>query len=75
MGMKYNHLTIENLPYKPLYFSPGSKCLETDTEYSDLVWLCQNLIAYISVIICQVELKFVKGCYFKVLFQHLKSKL
>ena len=36
-GMKYNHLVIKNLPYKPLYISPGSKCLEIDSRCSDLI--------------------------------------
>ena len=35
--MKYDHLTIENLLYKPIYFSPGSKRLEPDSECSDLI--------------------------------------
>ena len=53
--MKYDHLTIENLPYKPVYFSPASKrCWE----------LFQHSIAYISVIIVQIKLKFVNGSYF-----------
>ena len=28
--LKYNHLKAEDLAYKPLYFSPGSKRLEPD---------------------------------------------
>ena len=36
-GLKYNHLKTENLPYKPLYFSPGSKPLEPASKYSDLI--------------------------------------
>ena len=36
-GLKYDHLKTENLPYKPLYFSPGSKHLEPDSKYSDLI--------------------------------------
>jgi len=36
-GMKYDHLAIENLQNTNLYFSPGSKRLEPDTKYSDLI--------------------------------------
>ena len=34
---KYNSLKTENLPYKPLYFSHGSKRFEPDSKYSDLI--------------------------------------
>ena len=37
--------------------------------------LCQHSITYISVIIVQIELKFVDTNYFYVLFQNLKLKL
>ena len=36
-GIKYDHLTIQNSTYKPLYFSPGSKRLEPDSTHSDLI--------------------------------------
>ena len=36
-GLNYEHLKAETLPYKPLYFSSGSKRLEPDTKYSDLI--------------------------------------
>ena len=36
-GIKYDHLTIANLPYRPLYYSPGSKHLEPDLKCSDLI--------------------------------------
>ena len=36
-AMKYDHLTIENLLYKSLYLSPGSKRLEPASKYSDLI--------------------------------------
>ena len=36
-GLKYDHLEIENLPYKPLYFSLGSIRLAPDSKYSDLI--------------------------------------
>ena len=35
--MKYNHLTIENLLCKPLYFSPGSERLEPNSNYNDKI--------------------------------------
>ena len=35
--MKYDHLTMENLPFKPLYFSPGSERLEPALNDSDLI--------------------------------------
>ena len=35
--MTYDHLITENLPYKALYFCPGSKRLEPDSKYSDLI--------------------------------------
>ena len=59
-GMKYYHLKTENLPQKPLYFSPGSKRLEPDSKYSDLIGImstfnCLYLGHYSSdrVEICQ----------------------
>ena len=36
-GMKYGHLTAEDLPYKPLYFRPGSLRLAPGSKYSDLI--------------------------------------
>ena len=36
-GIKYDHLMIENLPYRPLYFSRGSKRLETASKHSDFI--------------------------------------
>ena len=62
-GMKRNHLTIEDLPYKPLYFSPCSKRLEPASKYSDLIGTISRSIAYISVIIFQIELRFQTGKY------------
>jgi len=35
--MEYDHLTIENLLYRPLYSSYGCKRLEPDSKYSDLI--------------------------------------
>ena len=37
MGGNYDPLTMENLPCKPLYFSPGSKRLEPAAKHSDLI--------------------------------------
>ena len=37
--------------------------------------VCQYSIAYISVIISQMELKFANNSYFKQLFQNLRPKL
>ena len=36
-GLTYSHLKAGDLPYKPLYFSPGSKRLEPGSKYSDLL--------------------------------------
>ena len=33
----YDHFKTENSPYKPLYYSLGSKRLEPDSKYSDLI--------------------------------------
>ena len=51
-GLKYDNLKTENLPYKPLYFSPGSKRFEPDSKYSYLMgtisaFSCLNLGHYI----------------------------
>ena len=73
--MKYSLLMTEDLPYKPLYFRPGSKRLDPGSKYSDLIGTMSGLIAYISVIISQMELKFFTNSYFKQLFQNLKPKL
>ena len=35
--LNYGHLKTKDLPYKPVYFSPGSERLEPDTKYSGLV--------------------------------------
>ena len=35
--LKYDHMKVENLPDKPLYFSPGSERLEPDHKYDDLI--------------------------------------
>ena len=35
--LKYDHLKVQNLSYKPQYFSPGSKRLEPDSKYNDLI--------------------------------------
>ena len=60
--MTYGHLMTKGLPYKPLYFQPGSLLQAQNT-------------AIISVIIFQMELKFVNTSYFKQLFQKLRPKL
>ena len=36
-GLENGHLKAENFPYKLLYFSPGSKLLEPDSKYRDLI--------------------------------------
>jgi len=36
-GVKYTQQMIENLPCRPLFFSPGSKCLEPDSKCSDFI--------------------------------------
>ena len=73
--MTYGHLMTEDLPYKPLYFRPGSLRLAPDSKYSNLIGTSQYSIAYISVIISQMELKFVIISYFKQLFQNIRQKL
>ena len=35
--LKYGQLKAEDLPYEPMYISPGSKHLEPDSKYSDLI--------------------------------------
>ena len=65
----------EDLPYKPLYFRPGSLRLAPGSKYSNLIELCQYSTAYMSVTISQMELKFVNTGYFKQLFQNLRPKL
>ena len=50
---EYCHLTIEDFPYKPLYFSSGSKRLQPDSEYSELTgtmsaFSCLYLAHYFS---------------------------
>ena len=52
-GMKFNHLKTGNLPYKPLYFSTGSKHLEPDSKYNELIGTksavnCLHLDPYFS---------------------------
>ena len=52
-GMQNDHVTTENMPYKPLYFSLGSKHLEPASTYSDLigtmsVFNCLYLLHYFS---------------------------
>ena len=37
IGLKYDHLKTENVPHNSLNFSPGTKCLEPGTKYSDLM--------------------------------------
>ena len=64
----------EDLPYKPLYFRPGSLRLAPGSKYSGLIATMYS-IAYSSVIISQMELKFVNSSYFKQLFQNLRPKL
>ena len=36
-GMKYGYLMTEDLPYKPLYFRPGSLRLAPGLKYNDLI--------------------------------------
>ena len=73
-GLKYNYLKTETLPYKPLYFSPGSIRLEPDSKYSDLIgtispFNCLYLDHYVSD-----KLKFVNSGYFRVVFQNVEPK-
>ena len=67
-------MKTEELPYKPLYFLPGSKLLEPDRICSGLIGAISAFSCLIWVIIFQVELKFVDSGYFKVFFQNLEPK-
>ena len=46
--MKYGHVMTEDLPYKPLYFRPGSKRLESASICSDLIGTIVILLIYES---------------------------
>ena len=64
--MTYGHLMTEDLPHKPLYFQPGYLRLATGSKYSDLIGTMSVFnCLYISVIISQMELKFVNKSYLK----------
>ena len=73
-GLNHDHLTIENLPYKSLWFSSGSKRLEPDTKYSDLV---RTMSAFncLYLVMFHIELKLINSNYFKAVFQNLNPKL
>ena len=72
--LNYDHLKTNDLPYKPLYFSPGSKRFELGTKYSDMIvaisaFSCLYLGHYSVIAYISVKLKFVNSGYFKVLFR------
>ena len=66
--MKYDHLTVENLPHKLLDFSPAFERLKSDSEYNDLIGT-----ATIHLPVSR-SLFFIKSTYFRVLLQNLKLK-
>ena len=73
--MTFGHLMTEDLPYKPLYFQPGSLRLAPGSKYSDLigtmsVFNCLYFGHYFSN-----GLKFVNNSCFKQLFQNLRPKV
>ena len=45
-------------------FFPGSNHLEPALKYSDLIGACQRSLAFVSVIIFQIELKAGNSGYF-----------
>ena len=72
--MTYGHLMTEDLPYKPLYFRPGSLRLAPGSKYSDLigtmsVFNCLYFGHYFSngAEICQCKL-------FQAAFSEFKAK-
>ena len=65
----------EVLPYKPLYFRPGSLRLAPGSKYSGLIGTMSVFSCLYFGLISQMELKFVTNSYFKQLFQNLRPKL
>ena len=73
--MTYGHLMTEDLPYKPLYFRPGSLRLALGSKYSNMigtvsVFNCLYFGHYFSngVEICQYWL-------FQAAFSEFKAKI
>ena len=72
--LKYNHLKTENMPWKPLHISPGSKRLEliANTVISEEAYL--HSTAYILINIFQIELKSFSSSYFQSAFPNVQPK-
>ena len=73
--MTYGHLMTEDLPYKPLYFWPGSLRFAPGSKYSNLIGTmsvvnCQYIDHYFSngAVICHEKL-------FQVAFSEFKAKI
>ena len=69
--MKYDYLTMENLPDKPQYLSPGSKRLEPVSKYYDLIGTMSAFNCLYLGHYSQIELKFlllaaISKCFFRI---------